>query len=598
MTLLARRTPSHSDPSLRASTATKRRPSLAWVVAVASVAMTTALLLTLGLTRFSPVFFGDEIGYLANAIAIAGGPNIVINADSYYPGWSLVLVPLWWIFRDPLALYRGAVILSAVSSIATIPVLAALGRRLGVRAPQSVIAACVVVALPAHALMAGFALAESFLGLVVAVAAWLAVKAVQHGGARWYAATGAASGFAFVVHGRVAGLVVATLVWGILLLLRRDRLAGSALIAAALGVAGAGYALYRHLEIVVYRSTGREADGIAKLFGSQPSAVALGESGQVWYAVVATAGLVIPGGLFVALAVARELRARTPGWATWLAVGMLGIAAVSITYVSGSVSQRDRLDIFVYGRYLEPATDLLAFCGLILVVRIVPRSLRSSSRLTRRSTRIALLSIGGFAAIAIGYGLVARGVVPTANETTSGWNPMNVLGIVQYDWQRGGDDQALPLVQAALVGGGVLVALLALGRILRAPVWMLAGALVFALTSSVVAEARTVAPAYSGYAAAFTLTRAVERYPDASVSFVMAHDPLAPGRSTVISQNAYEYFLAPRVVPAVAGSTELPATDLAIARKDWPAGAEAGWRRITWDPKYDNALWSRPGFTG
>jgi hypothetical protein len=567
-------------------------------VAVASVVATTVLLLTLGLTRFSPVFFGDEIGYLANTIAIAGGPNIVINADSYYPGWSLVLVPLWWIFRDPLALYRGAVILSAASSIATIPVLAALGRRLGVRAPQAVIAACVIVALPAHALMSGFALAESFLGLVVSIAAWFAVKSVQEGAAHWYAATGAASGFAFIVHGRVAGLVVATLVWGILLVLRREYRAGSALIAAALGVAGAGYALYRHLEVVVYRSTGREADGIAKLFGSQPSAVALGESGQIWYAVMATAGLVIPGALFLALAVARELRARTPGWATWLAVGVLGIAAVSITYVSGSVSQRDRLDIFVYGRYLEPATDLLAFCGLILLIRVVPRSRRRSVRLTRRWAAIAISSLGVFVVVAVGYGLVARAMVPTADGTTSGWNPMNVLGIVQYDWQRGADDSALPLVQAALVGGGVLMALLASGRILRAPVWMLAGALVFALASSVVAEARTVAPAYSSYADAFTLTRAVDRYPDASVSFVMAHDPLAPGRSTVISQNAYEYFLAPRVVPALAGSTALPTTDLAIARKDWPAAAEAGWRRITWDPKYDNALWSRPGFTG
>lgn len=194
-----------------------------------------------------------------------------------------------------------------------------------------------------------------------------------------------------------------------------------------------------------------------------------------------------------------------------------------------------------------------------------------------------------------GYGLLARAVVPTADETTSGWNPMNVLGIVQYGWQRGADDSALPLVQAALVGGGVLLAVLAVGLLGRDRAWMLGVALVFALGSSLVAQSRTVAPAYSGYASAFTLTSAVDRFGDASVSFVTAPDPLSPNRSSVISRNAYEFFLAPRVVPVVSGTATLPTTDLAIARKSWPAGVEAGWRRITWDPRYDNALWSRPG---
>lgn len=369
MTLLAR--PVMSAAGLRARRL--RLPStVSGVLALVAVTLTTALVVTLGLTRTSPVFFGDEIGYLANTIAIAGGPALRIDADSYYPGWSLVLVPLWWIFRDPLALYRGAVILSALSSLATIPVLAALGRRLALRTSHAVLAASVVVALPAHALMAGFALAESFLVLVVATAVLLAVVAARSGGGGWYLAAGAASGFAFVVHGRVAGIVVATAAWAILLLLRRRFRAGSALLASTLTIAGLGYALYRHLEVVVYRSTGREADGVAKLFGSAPSTTALGASGQVWYLVVATAGLAIPGVVFVILKAAAEVRSRRPGWAVWFGVWALGLAAISITYVSRSVAQRDRLDLFVYGRYLEPATDLLAFFGMVLLVRAAP----------------------------------------------------------------------------------------------------------------------------------------------------------------------------------------------------------------------------------
>ncbi|GAA4264901.1 phospholipid carrier-dependent glycosyltransferase [Frondihabitans peucedani] len=597
MTLLAR--PVVTAAGLRARGL--RLPStLSGVLALTAVTLTTALLVTLGVTRTSPVFFGDEIGYLANTIAIGGGPALRIDADSYYPGWSLVLVPLWWILRDPLALYRGAVILSALSSLATIPVLAALGRRLGLRTAHAVLAASVVVALPAHALMAGFALAESFLVLVVASAVLLAVIAARAETVRWYLAAGAASGFAFVVHGRVAGIVVAAVAWAILLLLQRRFRAGSALLASALIISALGYALYRHLEVVVYRSTGREADGVAKLFGSAPAATALGTSGQVWYLVVATAGLAIPGVVFVILRAASEIRSRRPGWALWFGVWALGLAAISITYVSRSVAQRDRLDLFVYGRYLEPATDLLAFFGMVLLVRLAPRALgagRSAApvRLRRRFVRLGIATVGAFAVVTAGFGLLAHAVVPTADETTSGWNPMNVLGIVQYGWQLGADDAALPLVQAALIGGGVLLAVLALGLLVRHRAVMLALALVFALGSSLVAQTRTVAPAYGGYASAFTLTHAVDRFGSASVSFVTAPDPLAPNRSSVISRNAYEFFLAPRVVPVVSGTAALPTTDLAIARKSWPAGVEAGWRRITWDPGYDNALWSRPG---
>ncbi|ROQ41149.1 hypothetical protein EDF46_0521 [Frondihabitans sp. PhB188] len=572
-----------SSTPAEAAAPRRRRLRLETTAAVSAVTVTVALLLFLGATRSSPVFFGDEIGYLANAIALAGGPHLQLDAGSYYPGWSFVLVPLWWAFRDPLAMYQGAVVLSALSQVATIPVLALLGRRLGLTTGQSLLAACAVVALPAHALLAGFALAESFAGLLVAATALAVVAAAKTGDRRWFAAAGALAGAAFVTHGRLAPLVAATLVWAALLLCRKDRRAAAALALPALLVAGAGYAVYRHLELTVYGSTARESTGIARLLGSEAGPTALGGSGQAWYALVATAGLAIPGVLLGVRAVVAEVRARRFGWASWGAVAFLGLVAIGVTYVSHAVGRSERLDLFVYGRYLQPATDLVALLGLVQLVRLRPR----------HRFRNSALVLASLIAAAAAYCLLAAAAVPAARETRAGWNAMNVLGLSPFTWHHG-REVTVPAVQASLVAAAALALLLVLRRIPRGPTWMLIAAVALALAGSIVGQARTVVPAYSSYASAFVLAPRVEEEPGATVSFDVRRNPLRPNTDTAISQNAYQFFLAPTVVPVIDTGDAMPTTDLVITRRNWPAGIAAGWRLIANDARYDNSLWARP----
>jgi hypothetical protein len=556
------------------------RPDAWFAVAAALVA--TLVLVLIAANRTFPVFFGDEIGYLANSLSISGGHDLQISADSYYPGWSLLLAPLWWVTSDALAVYRIAVILSTLSAIAMIPVLALLGRRLGLRPAPAVVAASAAALLPGHALMAGFALAESFLGLVVAGCVLLAVVAAQTGSVRAFALFGATAGFAFVVHGRVVSLAAAALLWGLVLLARRRPRAGVALVTTTVLVAGGGYLLYRHLDLTLYRSAGREGDCIGKLFGSDPGPVALASGGQFWFAVVSTAGLVLPGILLIAGSAAREWRARRPGWATWFGVGAAGLVVVSVTYVSGAVGSAERLDVYVYGRYVEPVTDVVAFLGLVLLARHVPRL-------------VAGVIAAVFAVTAVTYGLVAGFLVPTARGTVHGWNPMNVFGLAAFDWIEPPSDASLPLLVAGVVTGVVLAALLALRLIVRNPVWMLAVAVVAFAAGSVVGQYRTVVPSYAQYRTAFTLAAVARSLPEATVSYDTAPDPVRHVASGAISQNAYQFLLAPEVVPVVDSREGLPDTDLSIGRQFWPEGEGAGWRRVAVDSRYDNGLWVRPG---
>jgi hypothetical protein len=553
----------------------------AWA-AVAAALVATIVLILIAADRTFPVFFGDEIGYLANSLSISGGHDLRISADSYYPGWSLLLAPLWWITSDPLAVYRVAVVFAMLSAIAMIPVLTALGRRLGLRAAPAVVAASAATLLPGHALTAGFALAESFLGLVVAAAVLVAVVAAQTGSPRAFALFGATTGLAFVVHGRVVALVVAALVWGLLLLLRRRLRAGTALLASTVLVAGSGYLLYRHLDLTLYRSAGRESDGLDKLFGSAPGPVALAGSGQFWFAVVSTAGLVLPGILLVVRSTAREWRTGRPGWATWFGLGAAGLVVVSVTYVSGAVATAERLDVYVYGRYLEPVTDVVAFLGLVLLARHVPK-------------RVALGVGGAFAVTAVAYGLVAGAIVPTAKGTVHGWNPMTVFGLAAFRWIGPPGDARLPLVAAGVVAGGVLAVLLGLRLARRNPVWMLVVAVGVFAAGSVVGEFRTVLPSYEQYRTAFTLAGVARSLPGESVSYDTAPDPVRHLASGAISQNAYQFLLAPAVVPVIDGRRTLPTTALSIGRQFWPEGTAAGWKRLAVDSRYDNGLWVRPG---
>ncbi|MCU1527260.1 MAG: hypothetical protein JWP75_1023 [Frondihabitans sp.] len=576
-----RRVTTLAPDRMRALTWARRLAVSDWVAGV-SVVLTAALLIVISLLRISPVFFGDEIGYLANSLALSGGPDLAISASSYYPGWSLVIAPLWWILHDPLHVYRAACLLSALSGILTIPVLTLLGRRLGVNGSVATIAACVVVALPGHALMSGFALAESFLGLVVAGTVLLAVVAAQTGRPVWFAAFGAAAGYAFVTHGRVVAMVGAAVAWGVVLVVRRTPRAGIAAIASTVIVAGSGYLLYHHLEVTLYGSSAREGDGIAKLIGASPGATALAGSGQLWFAVVSTCGLLLPGVVFIVRRIRHEWTERQAGWGSWLGLSVVGLAVVSVTYVSGSLTVHERLDVYVYGRYLEPLVDVVAFLGLVALVRGVSR-------------RVLVGIVVAFVAITVGYGIAAARWVPTSAHTVFGWNPMNVFGLAQYGWATPHHDEALPVVSAACIVAVLLLATFVLRRFLRDPTWMLALLVGFALVSTIVGQARTVDPVYRGYQRAFTLTNIVKELPGATISFDTVPDVVTGRPSGVISRNAYQFFLAPRHVSVVDSGDGVPSTELTIARKYWTPGVAAGWRKIADDNAFDNALWVRPG---
>jgi len=531
------------------------------------------------LHALAPVYWEDEAGYLLNAQTIAGFGRLTdLQGMSYYPGWSLFLVPLWWILQDPDLVYRAAAILAALFGIGTAVPLALIARRFNLSWPHAIIAGSVVVLGPGRVLMSGFALSENCLAFFFALTALLALRYAQS--PSWKTATvlGAVAAFTFIVHGRAVPVVIATGLWFGWQLIRRQWhvLAGVAALAV---VTLAGLALYRWSGSLIYPTTGREADGISKVFMSTPWATLLSGAGQIWFHIAATVGLVAFGLMAVAVLTIREIRSRKPAAITWFAVMMLGFMTISFTYISdGVLVLKPRLDIYVYGRYLDPFIEILCLAGAIALLRVLSR-------------KTVIIVAGITLTLMAAYVLVARALIPGL-ENGGWWAPLNVLGLLQWNWPGRGSS-SIPYLWPSVVTAAAFLLVFLLRK--HAAIVLLIFGIYFA-GSSVWASYYGVRPFETTFYTAFTLKDTVREYSaDHTVSFdTRGLSDVVPAVDTV-SRNAYQYWLVPYSPPVFNSQTDEVTTELVISRPDWEYAEELGARLIAVDTVFENALWVMPG---
>lgn len=350
--------------------AVRRRagPVVPTVLAMAAVAVAQAWTTR---TARTISIVADEAGYLANARYLAGvGEAWNMGTTTFYrPGYSLLLVPLYRLFDDPATVYRAAVVVNIALAAATVPLAAAVARRLfGLRRGTALAVGTVATLYPPTFLQSNFAWSENlfvplFLGLALATHALLVDR-------RWWTGplVGLLAPLLVLTHGRGAGpaavaVVVVAVAGARGVVDRRAAAVGIGLAAAGLL---AGQALNRHLVDVLFeRDRGDERlvrDALGRI--DDLGAVVLAVGGQVWYLLVATAGLAGVG------AVALVLRARSPGrageaGAAWAALAMVGsVLVVSSLYMA----DRPRADHAIYGRYDEGVILLLLVAGLAHLV--------------------------------------------------------------------------------------------------------------------------------------------------------------------------------------------------------------------------------------
>ena len=542
---------------------------LAVAAAVVAAATAVAVHLLAAWTPHGPVWTDDVIGVLATARLLAGvGEPFELAHMSYYPGWAIVLVPLWWLLDDPATVYRAAVLVSAMCGIVLMVPLAWLARRMGLTTPLAVVAAAVVTAAPGRTVMSSYAVTENFLTLMIAVTA---VVAVRYGS--WPALSrailfGACAGAVFVVHGRAVGVLGMACVWFAADVLRgraRTALPG---LAAALLVAGSGFALHLWVSGQIYDSAvGRESNALSAFAVLRPWTVAMSAAGQSWYPAAAWLSLPFLGLWYVVHRCRREgIRGAGIGWwglGVFVASVVITVPPIAKAFNRGS----GRVDIAAYGRYLEPVVTVLALVGLAYLVRGA----------SRRSVWVVAALTAGIGAFFLLW------AVPQINRG-GWWGPINMAGLMGRPWPPQLDPGPAPWPVFTLTAVVATVAYV----VLRRHAWLLLVPLLgyFAL-SSTLAQTRYLGELNVGLGEAPDLVEVVEGMDPQTLSY----DTFG---ADWVGQNSFQFWLADRDVEVFNSSIERAPTDLVIARRHWVAGDRQGAVQLA-GSRRDESLWVMPG---
>ncbi len=557
-----------------------------WVAASISVAVLIGVHAFSALGTVLPIYWEDEAGYLANAQVLAGvGTPPDLRGQPYYIGWSLLLVPAWWISQDARIVYEFAVALSAALGVVVGALLTVVGRRLGLSLPWAIVAGATIAASPSRAVFSSFGLAETLLVLCVVAALLSALHYSASRSGRAAASLATFSALAFATHGRAIPLVIATgilLAWN--LRFRGTRAASVGGLVVLLVVSIGSFMLYRSVTGQLYgESAARESIGISRILTPELLPTLWSAVGQAWYVHFAWLGLATLGVVLLVRQVREEWRSRVPAWAAWYALAFTGAAVISVTFISGPFERGSaRLDILSYGRYLEPYVIPLAMLGLVLVLRGV-------------TSRIVLYLLAGSGLLAAVWYFTTWRSQPA--EGNAWWAPINVGGMLQYPWESSQRLVGSPWFFGALVAGVALVLLLVLRR--RVIAWVLV-VLVFFVASAVRIEDYRIRPFASAWNQSFTMVGMIRTTPELSRHAIAFDLARMEEFGDIASRNAYQLLLAPQEV-VLWNSEEAPTApaDLVIARADWPLADRFGAVKVADDlgPLFSNSLWVLPGDT-
>src|SRR5665647_3506211 len=155
------------------------------VIAVTAAYLAAAAFrIALSATRVGPLVVGDEIGYLAHARWLAGGPGILMQGTYYYSGSSLFMAPAFWITDNAVTAYQVVLVIQALISAAVLPLLYAFCREIGASSARSLGAAIVGSTIVDAVFWSSYALSESLLAALTVAWVWLTARVIRHGRSR------------------------------------------------------------------------------------------------------------------------------------------------------------------------------------------------------------------------------------------------------------------------------------------------------------------------------------------------------------------------------------------------------------------------------
>jgi hypothetical protein len=553
--------------------------------------------LAVALGHRAPVVFADEAGYLGNVRWLTGGPRWWMGSAAFYGlGYPALLVPLQLVFHDPELRYRSILLFNVVLCSFLGLVLYALCRKfLDASSWVAAAGAIVACAYPAIAVNVGIAWVEVAAALGVALMVLTAGTAAAQPGPGTFALHAAVIVFLTALHGRFILLPVIALAALLAAGIARADLRLAAGVGA--GIVVAGWLVIRAAHRVLLRArwdvgVDLQQVGLRDLLDAFPDGLLRAASGQLWYLLAATAGMVVVGAVALVSALTRArpaaadaaTRVHTSAIAGWpvgayVAALLGGTVLVSIANIAAGIAAEGgaaRVDFTFYGRYNEPLVPLLLAAGVTALC---------SSRSVRWMPPVLA---------AAGAGLVLCGILVLASRgkeqyagllqrlSMPGLDPF--LGI-------GADSRVTSSFVVPVTLGAFAItaafALLALSRLRRAvAILLVAGFLWIAVVDVVVSPAvpsiDAASPVYRELRARHP--RVVAYALDAGPSNLFYSLPFWLDRSSFVSFRTAQL--------------HWPDADLYVGPAAWPEAEARGLRRLVADEFAPQAYWIPRGPQG
>ena len=317
-----------------------------------------------------PLILPDEAGYLLNArrIATFGDPSQL----AYFPGYSLLIAPIFAFTSDLAVVFRATQIVNALLSAATLALALHIVPRLFPNASSSdrIAAAAIVTLYPPYLFFSSLAVSENLFVPFTLLTLLLFFRFVERPTVSRAAVLGVASGGAVLIHQRAIALSIAAVV-GLIVIggVRRRATAVGVLFTLAGLVVGVALAM-----LILDPSTDSYQTGVSsrttvtglvtdnlgpRALFTLPFTIL----GQLFYLSVATLGLAP----LAAVWLARELRQVRGSLWSLRSAGALWLSTVSVTTViiAGLFMNQGTGDKAIYGRYLEAILAPLLIIGVI-----------------------------------------------------------------------------------------------------------------------------------------------------------------------------------------------------------------------------------------
>ncbi len=391
----------------------------------------------------------DEPGQLAIARFVGRGLRWnMLNHSTWRPGYGVLLAPATWITDDAVGLYRSGLLLNAGLGALSCVLLTLLAARLtGRPLPTCAALAAAVSLAPALLFTTDWVWSEALVQVTLLLFLLAALRFLDLGRVRWGATMVVAAAAGFATHSRLLPLAVTATVLVVVACWRRHLATryGVGLLAALalLLLAVARFSSWLVERIWETPAATNTAGGVLdRLTAAGP--IAVSGIGQLWYQLVASAGLAGIGAIALVRAASRRAADDRPGEpnavdARVLLVAIAPLVALSIVFMS----DRWRPDQIIYGRYNDPATAVIVLVGLATLLGAGRRR----------------LLIDGAAVIGA---LVVTAVVLwiTEGDELARTAPLRamVLGVLAYAGR-----EPVHVVAVTLAAGGIIAVLVAAG---------------------------------------------------------------------------------------------------------------------------------------